>query len=186
MSSPASVAEAGAATAETAKVISRAQTRLTGRPHPLRRAVTEITSMSCQTHLVDVAHGGLSSLVRRQGWTEFFPGMAKAWEVIGTLKPEFRGGAFRGEGRVLAGIHDSSANYVRYLAGGLGQFTLLSTGTWSISFDTSTTVDQLHEDYDTATNTDIFGRNVATSRFFSAFWSRYRSQRSPSCTRIAH
>jgi len=130
------------------------------------RAVTEITSMSCQTHLMNVADGGLSSLVTGQGWAAKFPAMAKAWEAIGTLKPEFRGPAFRGRGEVLAGIHDSSANYVRYLAGGFGQFTLLSTGTWSISFDTAATVSDLREDYDTATNTDIFGRNVATSRFF--------------------
>lgn len=130
------------------------------------RAVTEITSMSCQTHLMNVADGGLSSLVKAQGWASRFPAMAKAWEAIGTLKPEFRGPGFRGAGEVLAGIHDSSANYVRYLAGGFGQFTLLSTGTWSISFDTAATVSDLREDYDTATNTDIFGRNVATSRFF--------------------
>jgi sugar (pentulose or hexulose) kinase len=67
---------------------------------------------------------------------------------------------------VLAGIHESSANYVRYLAGGFGQFTLLSTGTWIISFDTSTPITQLREELDTASNTDIFGRHVATSRFF--------------------
>jgi sugar (pentulose or hexulose) kinase len=130
------------------------------------KAVTEITSMSCQTHLMDVAHGGLSSLVKAQGWAKLFPPLAKSWEVIGTLKPEFRGASFRGAGQVLAGIHDSSANYVRYLSGGFGDFTLLSTGTWSISFDTAAKVSDLREDYDTATNTDIFGRHVATSRFF--------------------
>ena len=130
------------------------------------RAVTEITSMSCQTHLVNAADGGLSSLVRGQGWEKLFPPMTKAWEEIGELKPEFRGQSFRGRGRVVAGIHDSSATYVRYLSGGLTKFTLLSSGTWIISFDTSTTVDQLREEFDTATNTDIFGRAVAISRFF--------------------
>jgi len=130
------------------------------------KSVTEITSMSCQTHLVDVAHGGPSSLAKRQGWAKFFPPFAKAWEEIGTLKPEFRGRNFRGRGAVLAGIHDSTGNYMRYRAAGLSDFTLLSSGTWTICFDTTTTVDQLREEYDTSTNTDIFGRNVATSRFF--------------------
>lgn len=130
------------------------------------KAVTEITSMSCQTHLMNVAKGGLSSLVIAQGWAGKFPAMAKSWQVIGALKPEFRKSGFRGRGDVLAGIHDSSANYVRYLAGGFGQFTLISTGTWSISFDTAATVADLREEFDTATNTDIFGHNVATSRFF--------------------
>lgn len=129
-------------------------------------AVTEITAMSCQSHLMNVAEGGLSSLVKGQGWAKLFPPMVKSWEVIGSLKPEFRGASFRGRGDVLAGIHDSSANYVRYLAGGFGNFTLVSTGTWSISFDTAAKVSDLREEFDTATNTDIFGRNVATSRFF--------------------
>ncbi len=104
--------------------------------------------------------------MKGQGWDKLFPPMAKSWDVIGALKPEFRGAAFRGRGDVLAGIHDSSANYVRYLSGGFGQFTLVSTGTWSISFDTAAQVSDLREEYDTATNTDIFGRHVATSRFF--------------------
>jgi sugar (pentulose or hexulose) kinase len=130
------------------------------------RAVTEITSMSCQTHLVDVAHGGLSSFVRRMGWTPLFPPLAKSWETIGRLKPEFRGAAFRGEANVLAGIHDSSANFVRYQAAGLGDFTLLSTGTWSIAFDTGTPIAALREELDTNTNTSIFGKTIACSRFF--------------------
>ncbi|HUR42646.1 MAG TPA: FGGY family carbohydrate kinase [Aestuariivirga sp.] len=130
------------------------------------RAVIEITGMSCQSHLVDVMHGGLSSLVCKQGWKSLFPPMVKAWETIGDLKPEFRGGNFRGVGRVLAGIHDSSANYLRYLAGGLDRFTLVSTGTWSICLDNTTAIGALREELDTVSNTDIFGRTVATSRFF--------------------
>ena len=130
------------------------------------RAVIEITSMSCQSQLLDIARGGFSSLVKGQGWERLFPPMVKAWDDLGPLLPEFRGSSFRGHGRVLAGIHDSTANYMRYLAAGFTRFTLLSTGTWIIGFDTTTTVDQLREDYDTATNTDIFGRAVAVSRFF--------------------
>jgi sugar (pentulose or hexulose) kinase len=130
------------------------------------RAVTEITSMSCQTHLVNVAAGGLSSFVKHMGWTRLFPPLAQSWEAIGTLKPEFRGPQFRGRGRVLAGIHDSSANFVRYQAAGLGRFTLLSTGTWVIAFDTETPIARLREDLDTNTNTSIFGQTIACSRFF--------------------
>ena len=60
--------------------------RLSGAP------VTEISSMACQTHLLDtrtpaaVVDGEVSS-----DWDRLFPRMAKAWETIGTLKPEFRG-----------------------------------------------------------------------------------------------
>ncbi|PJN92560.1 hypothetical protein CNY89_28645, partial [Amaricoccus sp. HAR-UPW-R2A-40] len=32
--------------------------------------------------------------------------------------------------RVISGIHDSSANFYRYQAAGLTDFTVISTGTW--------------------------------------------------------
>jgi sugar (pentulose or hexulose) kinase len=129
-------------------------------------AVCEISSMSCQTQLMDVARNRLSSLVTGRGWDRLFPRFAKAWEVVGTLQPEFRGDGFRGAGRVLAGVHDSTGNCVRYLAAGLGRFTLVSSGTWLISFDTSMPFQALDPKFDTNTNTDIFGRQVACSRFF--------------------
>jgi sugar (pentulose or hexulose) kinase len=129
-------------------------------------AVIEMSSMSSQTHLMNTRTQGFSSLVQRQGWTRLFPRMANAWENIGVLLPEFRGSGFRGRGQVLGGVHDSTANYMRYLCGGFDAFTLVSTGTWSITFDTSTTVDKLLEDRDTNTNTDVLGRTVACSRFF--------------------
>ena len=55
---------------------------------------------------------------------------------------------------------------MRYVCAGLDRFTLVSTGTWSISFDPSTSVDVLDPTRDTNTNTDVLGRNVCCSRFF--------------------
>jgi len=130
------------------------------------RAVTEISSMSCQTHLMDTRNQTPSSLVRGQGWEHLFPPLVKAWETIGRLKPEFRGEGFRGQGRVLGGVHDSTANFMRYVCAGLDHFTLVSTGTWSIAFDPATALDRLDPARDTNTNTDVLGRTVACSRFF--------------------
>jgi sugar (pentulose or hexulose) kinase len=132
---------------------------LSGKP------VIEIASMSCQSQLMDVRDNTFSSLARLQGWDRLFAPWAKAWQVIGTLKPQFRKDQFRGRGRVLAGIHDSSGNYLRYLAGGRRHFSLLSTGTWIIGFDTDTGVTELDPARDTVTNTDIFGKPVACCRF---------------------
>jgi sugar (pentulose or hexulose) kinase len=115
---------------------------------------------------MDTRRQDLSSLVRGQGWAHLFPRMAKAWETIGFLRQEYRGDGFRGEAKVLAGVHDSTANFMRYVCAGLGEFTLVSTGTWSISFDPSTELEQLVEARDTNTNTDVLGRTVACSRFF--------------------
>ena len=92
--------------------------------------------------------------------------MAKAWETIGTLRGEFLGRSFRGEAKVLAGVHDSTANYLRYLAGGQKKFTLLSTGTWIIGFDTEARLESLVSEKDTVSNTDIFGNPVGCCRFY--------------------
>ena len=55
---------------------------------------------------------------------------------------------------------------MRYVCAGLDRFSLLSTGTWSISFDPSTPVSVLDPGRDTNTNTDVLGRPVCCSRFF--------------------
>jgi sugar (pentulose or hexulose) kinase len=130
------------------------------------KLVTEMSSMACQSHLLNIRDGGYSSLVKRMGWEPLFPPMVKAWETVGTLHGEFLGSAFRGRGAVLAGVHDSNANYLRYLAAGQKKFTLLSSGTWIIGFDTETGMENLIEEKDTVSNTDVFGNHVGSSRFF--------------------
>ena len=128
--------------------------------------VSEISSLCCQSQLMDIRAGIFSSLARARGWPRKFAPIAKAWETAGTLTSEFHGSNFRGAARVVAGVHDSNGNYLRYLAAGLGEFTLLSTGTWIISFDPSTPLDTLDPKRDTSSNTDVLGGHVATSRFF--------------------
>lgn len=134
--------------------------RLTG------ERLSEISGLSSQSHLIAVRTNEYSSLARDRGWDRLFAPIRKAWEVAGPLLPEFRGSGLRGKGMVLTGVHDSNANYLRYLAAGLNSFTLLSTGTWIIGFDTTTPVDKLQMERDTATNTDVFGRPVASCRFY--------------------
>ena len=127
-------------------------------------AACEISSMGCQTQLVDVNTGDASSLAKSQGWDRLYAPHRKAWDVLGPCLPQF------GLGRpvpVLAGIHDSNANYLRYLAAGLSDFTLLSTGTWSICFNSAADIAKLVPEKDTNTNTDVFGRPVGCSRFFA-------------------
>jgi sugar (pentulose or hexulose) kinase len=124
--------------------------------------VTEVSSMSCQSHLVDMRTGGPSGLATSRGWSQSFAPKAKAWDVIGQFKSQ----SLKGAGNILSGVHDSNANYLRYLAGGQKHFTLLSTGTWIISFDTDADMMQLNHAKDIVANKDVFGRTVACSRFF--------------------
>jgi sugar (pentulose or hexulose) kinase len=134
--------------------------RLSGQP------VTEISSMSCQTHLMDTHAQQPSRMAKALGWDRLYAPMIRAWESAGPLRPEFRGPGYRGAGHVLGGVHDSTANFMRYVCAGLDRFTLVSTGTWSISFDPSTPVTVLDPERDTNTNTDVLGRTVCCSRFF--------------------
>ncbi len=129
-------------------------------------AISEISSMSCQTHLLNVNTGKPSSFVRAMGWEKFLPPFAKAWEPIGSLHEKFRGRAFRGAGKVLAGVHDSNGNYLRYLAADQKRFTLLSTGTWIIGFDTEARLQSLDESRGMVSNTDVLGNHVVCCRFF--------------------
>jgi sugar (pentulose or hexulose) kinase len=140
---------------------------------------TEISSMSCQSQLMDVRDGKLSSLMERMGITHLFPPLKNAWEPVGVLKQEFKGNAFRGAGRVLAGVHDSNANYLRYLAANQKKFTLLSTGTWIIAFDTEAKISALSRDHDTVSNTDVLGNLVVCARFFGGYEFDMVSQHAP-------
>ena len=126
------------------------------------RPVVEVSSMSCQSHLVDMRTGRPSALATSQGWAAKFATAAKAWDVIG----HFKTSSFQGNGGILSGVHDSNANYLRYLAGGQKHFTLLSTGTWIISFDTDAGMMTLDHAKDIVANKDVLGRTVACSRFF--------------------
>jgi sugar (pentulose or hexulose) kinase len=130
------------------------------------RAVSEISSMSCQSHLVDMRNGEPSSVAKRFGWDKHYAPQARAWEVIGALRGELCGTAFKGHGEILAGVHDSNANFLRYLAAGQQHFTLLSTGTWIIGFDTDADIADLDPARDIVANKNVFGKTISCCRFF--------------------
>jgi len=129
-------------------------------------AATEITSLGAQTHLWAPKANDYSSLVDREGWRPLFPPMRKAGDVLGPITAE--GATATGlpaDTPVLCGIHDSNANYLRYLATGMTDFTLMSAGTWVISFNAAQPLHALDPARDTASNTDVYGNPVACSRF---------------------
>ncbi len=128
------------------------------------QAASEISSMSCQSHLVDMRDGSASSISINNGWDKHYAPQAHAWDCVGTFK--FKHHGFRGHGEILAGVHDSNANFLRYLAGGQQHFTLLSTGTWIIGFDTDADMLALDHAKDIVANKSVFGKTVACCRFF--------------------
>ncbi|MCB1329188.1 MAG: hypothetical protein KDK28_06990 [Maritimibacter sp.] len=129
---------------------------------------TEISNLGVFTHLIEVETCAWSSLVTAKGWARLFPERRNAWDVIGTFcGPD--GKRLRGRGEILCGIHDSNANWLRYLASQTGAFTLLSTGTFLIGFDSSADLGGLTPDNDTFSFNDIFGRPIACGRFYGGF-----------------
>jgi sugar (pentulose or hexulose) kinase len=125
------------------------------------KAVAEVSSMSCQSHLIDMRTGGPSSIAQHFGWDKLYAPTAKAWDSVGQFPSPLQG-----HGTILAGVHDSNANFLRYLAGGKSHFTLLSTGTWIISFDTDADMRHLDHGKDIVANKSVFGKTIACSRFF--------------------
>lgn len=128
-------------------------------------AVSEVTSWGAQTQLWDMKHGRPSSIARARGWDKLMAETAPAWRIVGHLKSRFRGSGLRGRGEIRAGLHDSSANYLRYARSGGGRFVLLSTGTWIIGFDAGADPGRLDPDRDTSCSLTIDGRTVPICRF---------------------
>ena len=68
---------------------------------------------------------------------------------------------------VLCGIYASGANIARYLAAGLDDFTLISSGEWLVVYQPHLPLNQLEPLRDTAANVDLLGRPVACARFMA-------------------
>lgn len=127
---------------------------------------SEVTSLGAQTQLWNPRERDRSMLAKQEGWEDLLPPMRYAWEVLGTIRPEIAAKCeLPDDIPVLCGIHDSNANYARYLAAGLDDFTLISTGTWLISFNNALSLAELDPLRDTVSNTDVEGRAVCCARF---------------------
>ncbi|MGE3830190.1 MAG: FGGY-family carbohydrate kinase [Parvibaculaceae bacterium] len=120
---------------------------------------SEVTSLAAQSHLWASADSRPATIVAERGWQRLMPPMRRAWETLGPLKPEFA--AVTGlspRTRVLCGIHDSSANFYRYQAAGLADFTVVSTGTWIVLLTDRMAADFDEERAGHSCNADIHGR----------------------------
>ncbi len=129
-------------------------------------AAAEVTSLGAQTQLWNPRTGTVSGLAVREGWSRKIPPLRAAFDVLGPLDAGIAGQlGLAPPPPVLVGIHDSNANFARYLAAGLDGFTLISSGTWLITFDCSLPLDRLDAGRDMVSNTDLLGRAVACTRF---------------------
>ena len=125
---------------------------------------TEVTSFGAHTDLWNPYKADFSSLVKGQGWLRLLPPTQPAWAVLGALRPEIALElGYTQPCDVLCGVHDSNASLVPYLGG--DKPTVVSTGTWTISFVAGGSLEHLREDYDLLANVNIFAQAVPTARY---------------------
>jgi sugar (pentulose or hexulose) kinase len=128
-------------------------------------AATEFTAMGAHTDLWRPYDGGPSSMVDKLGWRRLFAPMRKAWDTLGTLKPEVAAATgLAPDVRVICGAHDSNASLVPHLMSRREPFTVISTGTWVIIMASGGRA-ELDPKADMLANVDVRGEPVPTARF---------------------
>jgi L-fuculokinase len=128
-------------------------------------AATEFTAMGAHTDLWRPNEGDLSSMVDTLGWRRLFPPMRKAWDTLGSLRPEVAAATGLSPNvRIVCGAHDSNASLVPHLLSRRDPFTVISTGTWVIIMAVGGTA-RLDPTADMLANVDVHGRPVPTARF---------------------
>ncbi len=121
-------------------------------------AASEISSLGAQSHLWSAITQGFSPIVAAQGWARLLPPLHPAWATLGPLTPDWaQRTGLDADTQVLCGIHDSSANFYRYQAGGLRGLTVVSTGTWIVALSDETQLEALDEARGMGCNADPSG-----------------------------
>jgi sugar (pentulose or hexulose) kinase len=127
---------------------------------------SEVTSLGCHADLWAPNEGRLSSLPESEGWSRLFPPVVPAASVLGTLRPELAAElGLEAATPVTCGIHDSNASLIPHLGAHATPFTIVSSGTWTITMTVGGPTDRLDPARDSLANVDAFGRPVPTARF---------------------
>jgi sugar (pentulose or hexulose) kinase len=121
--------------------------------------VSEISSIGCHSHLWRPREDTFSSLVDKRGWRAKFPPFRRAGDVLG----EMRVGAQSAP--VHNGVHDSNAALYYYRSLGYSDVTLISTGTWVITFNQGCPLDALDPERDMLANVTVDRAPIPTARF---------------------
>ncbi|GAB1584500.1 carbohydrate kinase [Phyllobacterium phragmitis] len=126
--------------------------------------LSEISYLGCHSHLWAPLRHDFSSLVDTQGWREKMPSFARAGAAVGEYEVALDDGTSVPV-KVHNGVHDSNAALYFYRSAGLTDFTLVSTGTWVIIFNTACPLNALDRERDMLANVTVDGEPTATIRF---------------------
>lgn len=129
-------------------------------------AANEVTSLGCHTDLWRPETSGYSALVDRLGIRDRMAPVHSAFEALGSLLPEIAADiGIAGGMPVHCGIHDSNASLLPHLIRREAPFSVVSTGTWVVSFAVGSPIAGLDPARDTLANVDAFGKPVPSARF---------------------
>jgi len=128
------------------------------------RAASEISQLAAQGHIWDAVGRRPSSIMRAHGWDRLLPLIAPAGSVLGTVSDAVsRRIGLSPATEILCGVHDSNANLFRYMAAGLGEASVLSTGTWMIGFNRGLDPAELDPHRAMVLNIDVDGANAPST-----------------------
>ena len=129
-----------------------------------KTAVADITSLGCHTQLWNFETHSYHEWVTQESLEEKFPPMFSSDSVMDISLNNYHL-------KVGAGLHDSSAALIPYLANFTEPFILISTGTWCISFNPfnnkSLTAKELQQDC--LCYMEFNGKSVKASRLFAGY-----------------
>jgi L-fuculokinase len=127
----------------------------------------EVSSLGCHSDLWRPQGGSFSALAQTQGWAKRFAPNQFAGEALGTaIGPVAEAAGLPPYCKVVCGIHDSNASYLRHLIGRREQpFAVVSSGTWTVVMAHRAALTALRAERDMLANVDVFGTPVPTARF---------------------
>lgn len=126
--------------------------------------VAEVTSFGAHTDLWNPRAATFSMLAEEQGWARLVPPMVKPWDTVGMVRGEVaRQAGLPADCRVVAGIHDSNASLLPHMLRRPLPFTVISTGTWMITFAAGGPLDRLDPARDCLANVDALARPVPSA-----------------------
>lgn len=129
-----------------------------------RRRVAEATSFGAHSDLWNGRAGTYSSLAAKEGWIRLFPPRAAPWDTAGPVLPEIAARTgLSPDCRVVAGIHDSNASLLPHILARPLPFTVISTGTWMITFAAGGSLDPLDAERGGLAYADAFARPVPSA-----------------------
>lgn len=129
-------------------------------------AANERTSLGCHTDLWLPFEERYSDLVDSLEIREQMAPLRSAFDALGPIRPEIAAEiGLLSPVPVYCGIHDSNASLLPHLVGFGSPCTVVSTGTWVISFAVGAKPQRLDPSRDTLVNVDANGAAVPSARF---------------------